>query len=143
MRALASLLLIASPAAATEAVGSFTVALTPLPPAPGGAAQYRLEKAFSGDLTGSGSGVMLSAGDPASGSAGYVAIETVTGQLAGRSGSFALQHSGVMGGGTQSLTITIVPGSGTGDLAGISGSMTIRNSGGQHGYALSYTIPQP
>jgi Protein of unknown function (DUF3224) len=133
--------MLGSPLAAAEAAGSFTVALTTLPAAPGGAAQHQLEKQFSGDLAGTSSGVMLSAGDPAKGIAGYVAMETVTATLAGCSGSFALQHNGTMDAGGQKLNVVIVPGSGTGALAGISGSMAIRIENRQHFYTLSYDLP--
>ena len=84
---------------------------------------------------------MMSAGDPAKGIAGYVAMEMVEGTLAGRTGSFALQHNGTMDAGGQQLNVVIVPGSGTGALAGISGRMTIRIAGREHCYTLSYALP--
>ena len=130
-----------SPAMAVEALGMFKVALTALPAAPGGAAQHALEKQFSGDLAGSSRGVMLSAGDPAKGIAGYVAMEIVTATLAGRSGSFALQHSCTMDASGQQLNVLIVPGSGTGALTGISGRMAIRIAGSDHFYTLTYALP--
>ncbi len=144
MRTLGILLMMtmmASPVAAAEASGSFTVALTPLPAAPGSAAQHRLDKQFSGDLAGTSQGVMISAGDLAKGIAGYVAMEMLTVTLAGRRGGFALQHSGTMDAGGQQLQIVIVPGSGTGALAGISGRMAIRIENRQHFYTLSYVLP--
>ncbi|OYQ28865.1 hypothetical protein CHU93_08210 [Sandarakinorhabdus cyanobacteriorum] len=131
----------AMPAGAAEATGQFNVQLTPLPAAPGGIGQYRLDKQFSGDLVASSGGLMLSGGDPAKGAAGYVAMELVTGRLAGRSGGFALQHSGTMSGDGQHLQIVIVPGSGTGALASISGTMTIRISGKDHFYTMRYELP--
>jgi hypothetical protein len=133
--------LMASPGAAAEASGAFTVALSALPAPPGGAAQHRIEKRYEGDLAGTSEGVMLSAGAPDKGAAGYVAMEMVTATLAGRSGRFALQHNGTMDGRGQNLTIVVVPGSGTGALAGISGRMTIRIEGRQHYYTLSYDLP--
>lgn len=139
--ALLMMTMMASPGAAAEASGSFNVILTPLPAAPGGAAQHRLEKQFSGDLAGHSQGVMLSAGDPSRGIAGYVAMETVAATLAGRSGGFALQHNGTMDASGQTLNIVIVPGSGTGALAGITGSMVIRMENQQHLYTLSYDLP--
>ena len=135
------LMMMASPALAAEATGSFTIALTALPAAPGGVAQHRLEKRFSGDLAGTSQGVMISAGDPAKGVAGYVAMEVVAATLAGRTGGFALQHNGTMDAGGQRLNVVIVPGSGTGALAGISGSMAIRIDNRQHFYTLSYVLP--
>lgn len=80
-----------------------------------------LAKTFEGGMAGTSSGTMLSAGDPTAGSAGYVAIEAFTGTLDGRPGGFALQHSGTMNSGSQSLVIIVVPGSGTGALVGLSG----------------------
>lgn len=135
------LMTVASPVAAAEASGSFTVALTPMPAAPGGAAQHRVEKQFSGDLVGTSQGVMLSAGDPGKGMAGYVAMEMVTATLAGRTGGFALQHGGTMDGDGQHLNVVIVPGSGSGALAGIRGTMTIRIENRQHFYTLRYDLP--
>lgn len=83
---------------------------------------------------------MLSAGDPKQGSAGYVAIEAVTGTLDGKHGSFALQHSGVMDQSGVRMTVTVVPGSGTGELKGISGTFTIHIDNGQHSYDFEHTI---
>ncbi|WP_020480460.1 DUF3224 domain-containing protein [Sandarakinorhabdus sp. AAP62] len=128
-------------AAAVEARGQFNVALAALPAAPGGLAQHRLEKQFSGDLAGTSTGVMMSAGDPAKGIAGYVAMEMVEATLAGRSGGFVLQHNGTMDAGGQQLNVVIVPGSGTGALAGITGSMAIRIENRQHYYTLTYDLP--
>ena len=39
---------------------------------------------------------MVAAGTEVKGSAGYVAIEKVTGTLGNRTGTFFLQHSGIM-----------------------------------------------
>ncbi len=122
-----------------EASGTFEVRLTP---EPGGAVERRaISKTFAGDLSGTSEGAMLSAGDPAAGAAGYVAIERVTGTLAGREGSFALQHSGTMAAGAHSLSVTVVPGSGEGALAGLEGAMDIRMEGGRHDYVLRYRLP--
>ena len=123
------------------ATGQFTVTLTPLPGAADGLQRLALEKRFSGDLVGRSQGEMMSAGDPAKGEAGYVALEMVEATLAGRQGRFALQHSGTMTDGGQRLNIQIVPGSGSGGLAGISGQMAIRIAGGVHHYTLSYALP--
>ena len=124
-----------------HAQGSFAVAITPLPADGLGYSRMTLSKQFSGDLAGNSSGLMLSAGDPAKGEAGYVAIEVVSATLAGRAGGFALQHSGTMAAGSQQLAIAIVPGSGSGALSGINGSMTIRIEGRAHFYTLIYTLP--
>lgn len=101
-----------------------------------------LDKRFEGDLVATGKGEMLSALTPTKGSAGYVAIERVTGTLQGRSGSFVFQHSGVMDRGTQQLSITVVPDSGTGALAGISGVFRINIADGKHFYEFEYLFRQ-
>ena len=95
-----------------------------------------VRKEFSGDMVGASEAQMIAAFTGTPGSAGYVAIEHFTGSVAGKSGSFVLQHSEVMNRGDAQLTVTIVPDSGTGELAGISGTLEIDNDEGQHSYAL-------
>ena len=123
--------------------GTFQIEMTPGPPeADGAIARFDFTKTFAGDLVGSGVGVMLSCGDPQSGAAGYVAIETVQGALGGREGGFALQQLGQMRGGSQTLTYRIVPGSSAGDLEGLVGEfeLTVEDDG-THRYALTYDRP--
>ena len=100
-----------------------------------------MDKEFRGDLEGTSQGEMLSAGTPVNGSAGYVAIERVTAALAGRRGSFVLQHTGLMTRGTPELTITVIPDSGSEGLSGISGRMAIIIAGGKHSYEFDYVLP--
>ncbi len=122
------------------AAGTFEVKMTPVS-APGDVpGRFSIDKHYHGDLEGSGEGEMLTAGDAASGSAGYVAMEIVTGKLDGKSGSFAFQHSGTMTHAAQQLTITVVPGSGTGELSGISGRLDILIEGGKHSYVFEYSL---
>lgn len=98
-----------------------------------------LSKRFEGDLQATSSVQMISAANSeAQGSAGYVAIERVRGSLAGRSGSFVLQHSGTMDRGAASLSVTVVPDTGTGELAGLRGKMSIKVTQDQHLYAFEY-----
>ena len=97
-----------------------------------------VRKEFSGDMVGTSDAQMIAAFTGTPGSAGYVAIEHFTGSVGGKSGSFVLQHSGVMNKGDAQLTVTIVPDSGSGELAGISGTLEIDNDGGQHSYVLDY-----
>ena len=105
--------------------------------------RYGLDKQFQGGLEGTSKGEMLGAGNPATGTAGYVAIEQFTGTLHGRSGSFALQHFGTMEDNKFDLVVKVVPGSGTGDLLGISGTMTIKILSGKHSYQFDYSLPAP
>jgi hypothetical protein len=103
--------------------------------------RHALEKTFHGGLQGRSVGEMLSAGQPRSGEASYVAIESFFGTLDGRPGGFALAHLGTMHAGGESLQISVVPGSGTGALAGIEGELTIQRHDGKHDYTLKYRLP--
>ncbi len=123
------------------ATGTFDVTLVAAEGTDAAIGRRSIAKTFHGDLDATSRGEMLSAGDPAAGAAGSVAIEHVTGTLAGRTGSFALQHSGTIDRGVSVLTVTVVPGSGTGDLAGLAGAMAIDAGGGRHRYTLRYTLP--
>ena len=101
-----------------------------------------IDKQFHGDLAATSKGEMLTAMGTVQGSAGYVAIERVTGTLHGRSGSFALQHSSTMTRGEPRQNVFVVPDSGSGELAGLSGTMTIVVApGGKHSYEFDYTLP--
>jgi hypothetical protein len=125
--------------------GRFDVELTPLECSlhgQGGNALGRMaiKKTYQGELSAAGAGEMLSARTGTQGSAGYVAIEDVSGSLAGKSGSFVLQHFGTMAGGRNSLRLEVVPGSGTGELAGLSGNMAIRIEAGQHYYDFDFQL---
>jgi Protein of unknown function (DUF3224) len=104
-------------------------------------ARYSLDKLYHGDLEGTSKGTMLTAGTDVKGSAGYVAMERVTGSLQGRSGSFVLQHSGTLARGEPQQSITVVPDSGTGQLAGITGKMTVIIVEGKHSYEFEYSLP--
>jgi len=99
-----------------------------------------LDKQYSGDLDATARGEMLSYMSGVKGSAGYVAMERVTGTLAGRSGSFVLQHSATMNRGVPQLSVTVVPDSGADELTGIAGSLTIVIEGGKHSYEFEYTL---
>ena len=85
---------------------------------------------------------MLAAGTAVKGSAGYVAIELVTGTLNGHTGTFVLQHTGTMTRGVPQLSITVVPDSGTGQLVGLTGKMTINIANGKHSYDFEYTLAE-
>lgn len=128
----------------TAASGAFEVARRPLETSDTTAGtllgRMSLDKQFHGDLEAIGKGEMLTVGTSMSGSAGYVAIERVTGTLHGRNGSFVLQHTGTMARGVPSLSITVVPDSGTGELEGLLGTMAIAVANGRHTYDMRYTL---
>ena len=137
---LAASLLVTQPSPPRTAIGMFDVAVTPNPTVSGQVGLLALGKTYHGDFEGSGAGQMLGAGDPGAGTASYVALEQVTGTLAGRHGAFMLQHSGSMHDGRQVMNVRIAPGSGTGELLGISGTMEIVIEGGVHRYTLRYQL---
>src|ERR1700728_2330166 len=103
--------------------------------------RYTLEKQYHGDLDASAKGTMLTAGTDVKGSAGYVAIERVTGTLKGHKGSFVLQHNGTLTRGTPQQNIIVVPDSGTGELAGLTGKLTVIIEEGKHSYEFDYSLP--
>lgn len=127
-----------------HASGPFEVKLVPQPAAPGiepaNLGRQTIDKQFRGDLEATSLGEMLSAMGGVQGSAGYVAIERVTGVLQGKRGSFVLQHTGTMNRGAPQLSITVVPDSGTDELTGLSGSMQIQIEQGRHAYAFDYSL---
>ena len=99
------------------------------------------DKQFHGDLEGTSTGEMLGAYTAVKDSAGYVAMERVSGKLKGRTGTFILQHSSTMARGTQQQSIIVVPDSGTDQLVGLAGSMIIKITDGKHFYEFDYTLP--
>jgi len=101
-----------------------------------------LDKHYRGAIEARGAGQMLATHGSVAGSAAYVALETVSGSLQGREGSFALVHLGRMNRGQPSLDIGVVPDSGTGALVGLTGSMRIRVEGRQHFYDFDFNLPE-
>ncbi len=105
-----------------------------------GIGRMLLDKRFHGDLDGTSKGQMLAVRGAVETSAGYVAMEQVTGVLLGRKGTFALQHSGTMNRGEQELLISVVPDSGTAELVGLMGTMNIVIENGKHSYDFEFSI---
>ncbi len=128
----------------THANGTFDVTMNPQPPydtAEGvSLGRMSINKEFQGDLEASSTVEMLSAMTGVKGSAGYVALERVTGTLHGRAGSFVLQHTGTMTRGKAELDVSVVPDSGAAELKGIAGQMTIEIVEGKHLYTFAYTL---
>ena len=128
-----------------RATGTFDVKITPqasdLAPEGPNLGRLSLDKQFQGDLIATAKGEMITAaGLAVKESAAYSAVERISGSLHGKKGSFACQHTGIMNRGTPSLTITVVPDSGTGELAGLTGKMDIIIEGKLHNYVLDYEI---
>ncbi|MGH9348488.1 MAG: DUF3224 domain-containing protein [Vicinamibacterales bacterium] len=130
----------------TRARGTFDVTLGPPADDKGegtSLGRMSIDKRLRGDLEGTSKGDMLTAVTDVKGSAGYVAIERVSGTLHGRRGTFVLQHTGTMTRGAQQLTIAVVPDSGTGQLVGLTGTMDIIIADGKHSYDFQYRIDTP
>jgi len=132
-----------------RATGTFDVKVIPQPAddsAGGPFSRLFLDKQFLGDLEATSKGQMLGAGTAVEGSAGYVALELVSGTLNGRRGSFILQHTGTMAKGIPAMSVAVVPDSGTDQLTGLTGRMTIIIVGGKHSYEFEYRLggsPKP
>ncbi len=125
-----------------HAHGTFTVDVRPLTPAPAeGLSRSSIDKQIHGDLEATSKGEMFGAGEYKKGAAGYVAIEMVTGTLAGKHGSFALIHLTTMDANGPRMQVIVAPGSGTDELKGIAGTFTIKIENGQHFYDFDYTLP--
>lgn len=127
------------------AKGTFDITLHPEAPYDdvGGItlSRIRIDKTFtSGPLEATSVVHMIGVRTKVPTSAGYVAIERVRGTLSGQRGTFVMQHSGAMHGATMSLTVTVVPDSGTEDLFGIRGKMEIKIVEKQHFYELDYEL---
>lgn len=128
-----------------KATGKFSVKLNPIDAYAQGKnginlGRMSIDKTFFGELEAQSQGEMLSAMTTTQGSAGYVAIEQVEGNLAGKSGSFVLQHFGTMDKGKDRLVLEVVADSGTGELTGLTGSMKINVEAGEHYYDFEYQV---
>ena len=124
--------------------GSFDVKATPQPAAEGDDPSFSrmtFDKRFHGDMEGASKVQMLAASTSVKNSGAYVALEKVNATIAGRKGSFTFQHNATMNRGVPSLSITVVPDSGTDQLAGISGKFSIDIKDGNHFYTFDYTLP--
>jgi len=121
---------------------AFTVALLSQAAPAEGLGRFSIDKVIVGDLEATTKGEMFSGGDPKQGAAGYVAIEVVTGTLAVKKGSFALQHSATMDASGPKDAGDCRSGSGTGELKGIAGTFNIRIETGQHFYDFNYSLPE-
>jgi Protein of unknown function (DUF3224) len=124
-----------------QAKGDFEVKLAKVSADDEALMRMSIDKQFSGDLMASSVGQMMAGGNEANGARVYVALETVTGVLEGKSGSFILAHRGTMTKDGQALSVIVVPQSGTGELTGIDGTLDIQITGGKHYYTFDYTLP--
>lgn len=102
--------------------------------------RIHITRRFEGDLEGEATAELLTATTP-DGGAVYVALDRITGKLAGRSGSFVLHHRGIVSSDGAETDAGIVRGSGTGELRGLSGTGTIAvDEDGTHRLELEYEL---
>lgn len=121
--------------------GRFDVRLIPQDDTddPSGIKRLLLDKTFHGALEAISRGQMLGVRTAGGTSGGYVALEKVSGTLNGRSGSFHLQHYGLATRGVNTLTLQVVPDSGTDGLEGLAGTMKIViDDKGEHFYEFEF-----
>lgn len=134
----------AQEAAVHHATGTFEVSVTPadaeVKEAGLGLSRFTLTKIFVGGMTGNSTGQML-AGGPSDAVGTYVALERFVGTLDGREGAFLMAHRGDMDAEGYTLSITVVPNSGTGALEGLSGEFHLTIAEGEHRYDLAYRLP--
>ena len=129
-----------------RATGSFDVKVVPQKPdtqiaRAANLSRLTIDKRFHGDLEGASKGEMLALQTDVKGSAGYVALERVTGKLKGAQGTFVLQHSATMHKGEPDSKITVVPDSATGELVGLTGKMVITVAeDGAHNYEFEFKL---
>jgi hypothetical protein len=101
--------------------------------------RVHISRTFSGDLEGKSSAELMIA--KSEGGGGYIGHDRITGTLAGRSGTFVFQHTGLMGPDGVTNTGTVVPGTGKGELEGISGDGTmLADEDGNHTLTLTYEL---
>ena len=122
-----------------KATGSFDITLEPQAGESYPVGRMQIDKTYTGDLVGTGTGQMISKRTEA-GDAVYSAIEEFEGSIQGKSGGCTFFHIGRMSTAEQTLDITIVSGSGTGELVGIEGLLSISQEQGSHHYELEYTL---
>ena len=72
------------------------------------------------------------------GSGSFVGLERVIGSVAGRAGSFVLQHTGTFDKSDVTGTCFVVPQSGTGELANLRGEGSISLSGHAERYPMNF-----
>lgn len=122
------------------AKGTFQIKMQPQDSTSPQVGRMSFTKTWEGDLSGTGTGELLSVGDPKSGTAAYTVLEVFGGELSGRRGSFAFHQYGTMQAGQTTLRYDIVPASGSGELAGISGQLQLDIVDKVHHYTLSYDL---
>ena len=101
--------------------------------------QANVQQAISGDIEGS-SDVRWLMAYTADDRAEFVGVQTVTGSLAGKEGSFVLRSVGHLRRHSRPGDLTVVEGSGTGDLAGHQRHRPLHRADGGHARPLTPSL---
>lgn len=128
-----------------HATGTFQVSVKPAEASEIGKAaglgRMTIDKVWSGAIEGTSKGEMTTS---AVGTTMlYVALETMTVKVNGKSGTFVFAHKATMNTTDPKsgvMDITVVPDTGTGELKGIAGSLQIMIDKSGHSYDFSYTL---
>jgi hypothetical protein len=99
-------------------------------------------KTYTGQIAGEGQVeyLMMYRSD---GSATFFGLERVVGRIAGKSGSFVLQRTGVFEDGQAKESYSVIPGSATGELHGLRGEGTSAlGHGMEHPFTLNYELAE-
>ena len=97
-----------------------------------------VSKTLTGEIEGEGTVeyLMMYRSD---GSATFVGLERIAGRIAGKTGTFVLQRTGVFEGGRAKESYVVIPGSATGELQGLRGEGTSDvGHGSEHPFTLNY-----
>lgn len=97
-------------------------------------------KTYTGDIAGDGQAdyLMMYRSD---GTAAFVGLERIVGRIAGKTGSFVLQRTGVFEGGQAKESYSVIPGSATEELSGLAGEgSTSLGHGSEYPFTLSYQL---
>jgi len=132
--------------ASMHATGTFQVSVKPAEASEigkaAGLSRMTIDKVWSGAIEGTSKGEMTVS--TVGTTMLYVALETMTVKVNGKSGSFVFAHKATMNSADPRsgvMDITVVPDTGTGELKGVEGSLQITIDKSGHSYDFSYTLP--
>jgi hypothetical protein len=97
-------------------------------------------KSYIGDIEGEGQVeyLMMYRSD---GSASFVGLERVVGRIAGKTGAFVLQRTGVFESGQAKESYSVIPGSTRGELRGLQGDgLSAVGHGTEYPFTLNYEL---
>ncbi|MFD7839189.1 DUF3224 domain-containing protein [Streptomyces sp. NPDC059761] len=105
-------------------------------------ARSTVVNAFTGGIEAGATNAAYTIAYTGEGTGSYTGLELLSGSVDGRKGAFVLEQRGTFDASGTSCTFEVVPGSGSGELAGLSGSgaFTYRHGDTSVAYEFSYTL---